>query len=45
MIDNAFDIVLTLQFGRDITIAKIANFDKVNHIEIEPALATGNRPG
>ena len=33
-----FDIVLTFEFGHDITIFKMAIFDKVGYIEIEPAL-------
>ena len=40
LFDSSIDIVLTLiDFGQDITILKMAIFDKVDYIEIEPALA------
>ena len=39
LFDSSIDIVLTFDFGQDITILKMAIFDKVDYIEIEPALA------
>ena len=38
-------VVLTFEFGRDITILKMAIFDKVDYIEIEPALPLGTASG
>ena len=38
LFNSLIDTVLTFEFGHDITILKIAIFDKVDHIEIEPAL-------
>ena len=38
LIDSSFDIVLTFDFGHDITIIKMAMFDKCNYNEIETAL-------
>ena len=36
---SSIDVVLTFEFGHDITILKMAIFDKVDYIDIEPALA------
>ena len=36
--DISIDIVLNFEFYHNITILKMAIFDKVNYIEIEPAL-------
>ena len=38
LFDSLIDTALTFEFGHDITILKMAIFDKVDHIEIEPAL-------
>ena len=37
--DGSIVIVLTFEYDHDITILKIAIFDKVDYIDIEPALA------
>ena len=36
--NSSIDVVLTFEFGHDITILKMATFYKVVYIEIEPAL-------
>ena len=36
--NSSIDVVLTFEFGHDITILKMATFYKVDYIEIEPAL-------
>ena len=38
LFDSSIDIVLTFEFGHYITILKMAIFDKVDYIDIEPAL-------
>ena len=38
LFDSSIGIVLTFEFGHDITIMKMAIFDKVDFIDIEPAL-------
>ena len=35
---SSIDVVLTFEFGQDTTILKIAIFDKIDYIEIEPVL-------
>ena len=35
--DSSIDIVLTFGFGHDIVILKMAIFDKVDYIDIDPA--------
>ena len=39
LFDSSLGIVLTFEFGHDIIILKMAIFDRVDNIEIEPALA------
>ena len=36
--NSSIDVVLTFEFGHDITILKMATFYRVDYIEIEPAL-------
>ena len=38
LFNSSIVIVLTVEFGYDITILKIAIFDKVDNIDIEPEL-------
>ena len=38
LFDCLIDIVLTFGFGLDITILKMAIFDEVDYIDIEPVL-------
>ena len=40
VINGSIVIVLTFEYDHDITILKIAIFDKVDYIDIEPALAS-----
>ena len=35
---SSIDIVLTFEFGHDFTTLKMAIFDKIDYIEIKPAL-------
>ena len=35
---SLIDIILTFEFGHDITILKMTIFDNVDYIDIEPAL-------
>ena len=39
LFDISIDMVLTFEFGHDITILKMAIFNQLDNIEIEPALA------
>ena len=39
--DSSIDIVLTFRIDRESTILNMAIFDKVNNIDIEPALVVG----
>ena len=45
LFDSAIDIVLTLEFGHNITILKMAYSYKVDCIEIEPALVSHTMNG
>ena len=45
LFDSSIGMVLTCEFGHDIIILKMAIFDKVNNIEIKPALACSLRLG
>ena len=38
LFDSLIDIVLTFEFGHDIAVLKMAIFDEVDYIEIDPAL-------
>ena len=38
LFDSLIDIVLTFGFGHDIAILKMAIFNKVDYIDLEPAL-------
>ena len=39
LFESLIDIVLTFEFGHDIPTLKMAIFDRVEHIEIEPELS------
>ena len=41
LIEYSIDIVLTFEFGHNITISKMAIFNKIDYIDIEPALGFG----